>query len=92
MVNMSYVLIALLGFMGMVNGLDKLSALNIRRNPHVTGLLISAALQTAGSTTAIICTFTGDFAIPLILILSGILAWGFSDRRELIRDTSMAKE
>lgn len=85
MFNMSYLLIVLLGFMGMVNGLEKLSAMDYRKNPYITGLFLSAMLQTAGSTMSILCTYIGDFKIPLILILAAIVAWAFSDRRELTR-------
>jgi hypothetical protein len=79
---MAELMIVLLGFCGVINGLEKLSMISFNHNmPRITGLLASSALQTAGSTMAVLCIPSGNYSMPLVMLLAGIVVWGLSDRR-----------
>jgi hypothetical protein len=86
---MAELMIVVLGFACVIDGLEKLSTLNANRDaPHIFGLLTGAAFQTAGSSMAMICVASGDFKLPMVLVLIGMIAWCVSDKREFRRGES----
>lgn len=86
---MADLMIIVLGLTVMVNGLGKLSAMRFSTGePRETGLMLASILQTAGATMAMVCTTSGDFRVPITMVLMGIVVWGFADRRELKRESA----
>ncbi len=82
---MAELMIIVLGFCGVLSGLEKLSVLDLRNNARITALSMAALLQTAGSTLAIICTATQDYTLPMVMLLAGLVFWALADRRGLKR-------